>query len=378
MTLWPGHQAALGLGGLDHRQPDPVLHGAGRVHRLELAEHLGAGALGDPPEPHHRRPPDQLGDGVHDGHARQPTRGRRCPGGQTRAAARAARSAWGRAPRCEMTSAAASEPRARALRERATGGEAVQEAGRVQVAGAGRVDELLDRGGGHLHRVVGGHDHRAVLGAGDHDDLRAPAHRAHGLREVAGLGQREDLLLVGEEHVNVVLDERAELLEMALDAERVGERQGDPPARAVRGGHRHAEGVLGAGLVPEVALEVRHGAAGDQLGVDVLGAQLHGRAEVGGHRAVRVRGHQDQAQRGRRPVGRDGGVEVDARPRGCRGRRRRRAGRRGSCRCRRRGRRTRRCRPCCWPRRRPRPRRPGPCGRTAPRTGRPRSGSSTP
>ena len=38
------HQAALGLGGLDHRQADAVLDGPGRVERLELAEDLGAGA----------------------------------------------------------------------------------------------------------------------------------------------------------------------------------------------------------------------------------------------------------------------------------------------------------------------------------------------
>ena len=47
MTLVPGHQAALRLGRLDHRQPDAVLDRAGGVHRLELAEDLRARPLGD-------------------------------------------------------------------------------------------------------------------------------------------------------------------------------------------------------------------------------------------------------------------------------------------------------------------------------------------
>ena len=60
-------------------------------------------------QPHQRRAADEIDDGVGDRHPGDPTIG---PGGQTAAAASAARSAWGRAPRCEMTSEAASDPSA--------------------------------------------------------------------------------------------------------------------------------------------------------------------------------------------------------------------------------------------------------------------------
>ena len=77
--------------------------------------------------------------------------------------------------------------------------------------------------------------------------------------------EREDLLLVREQHVHVVLHQRAELVEVALDAERVRQRERHAAAGAVRRGHRDAERLLGARLVPEVALQVRHGAPRHQV-----------------------------------------------------------------------------------------------------------------
>src|SRR5215468_5276163 len=60
MVLSPGRICG-GLGGLDHRQRDPVLHGAARVELLALAPELGAVLPGNADELDHRRPADELG-----------------------------------------------------------------------------------------------------------------------------------------------------------------------------------------------------------------------------------------------------------------------------------------------------------------------------
>ena len=65
---------------------------------------------------------------------------------------------------------------------------------------------------------------------------------------------------------------------------------------------RGPERVLGARLVPEVALEVRDLRARDQFRLDVLGAELGRRAEVGVERPLRIGGHDDQAPARGRPV----------------------------------------------------------------------------
>ena len=73
------------------------------------------------------------------------------------------RSASGRAPKCEMTSAAAMRAGFEAALERPAAAARGEEAGGEQVAGAGRVDDLVDRRRGNL-------DAPAVL---DRDRARA-------------------------------------------------------------------------------------------------------------------------------------------------------------------------------------------------------------
>ena len=58
----------LALGGVDHRDADPVLDAPARVEELELGNDLGATFLGDPPQANERSVPHQLGDVVGDFH----------------------------------------------------------------------------------------------------------------------------------------------------------------------------------------------------------------------------------------------------------------------------------------------------------------------
>ena len=76
--------------------------------------------------------------------------------------------------------------------------------------------------------------------------------------EVVDLVERRDLGLVGEEDVDVGLDEVEELVAVALDAERVGQRERDPAGRRrARCAAAMRNASLRRGLVPEVALEVQ-------------------------------------------------------------------------------------------------------------------------
>src|SRR5260221_9961676 len=82
----------------------------------------------------------------------------------------------------------------------------VEEAGGVEIAGAGGVDQLVDRLGPHRDaRIAGEHD-RALLAARERRDLALAADLGGGLVEGLHLGQRQDLDLVGEQDVDVALD----------------------------------------------------------------------------------------------------------------------------------------------------------------------------
>ena len=58
---------------------------------------------------------------------------------------------------------------------------------------------------------------------------------------------------------------------MAVDAERVGQRQRDLAPGRVRVPRGHPERFLGAGRIEQVALEIEDAGAGDHLRIDVLG-----------------------------------------------------------------------------------------------------------
>ena len=57
-----GPQPAVALGGLDHRQADPILHGAAGVQVLELGEELAGNVAAEALEPDDRRLPDEVED----------------------------------------------------------------------------------------------------------------------------------------------------------------------------------------------------------------------------------------------------------------------------------------------------------------------------
>ena len=108
-------------------------------------------------------------------------------------------------------------------------------------------------------------------------DLAAAADLLERVVELGDPIERGDLGLVGEQDVDVVLDEVEELVAVPLDAERVGQRERHTVSRVVRGARRLAERVLRLRLVPQVALEEEHLRACQQLVVELGGSELRRR-----------------------------------------------------------------------------------------------------
>ena len=101
---------------------------------------------------------------------------------------------------------------------------------------------------------------------------------------------------------------------MPLDAEGVRQREAHPPTRIVRDAAGLPVGLLGLRPVEEVPLQVRDVGGGDEVAVDVLGAQELRRPEVGVHRPLGIGGDHDQAAPGGRTLG--GGRAPEHRARG--------------------------------------------------------------
>ena len=132
----------------------------------------------------------------------------------------------GRAPRWEITSARREASQLCAPLQWLSVRQPVEEACGEEVAGAGRVDQLLDRRGGDLDDVVTVHDDRALLAARDRPDPRPASHVRERLLERVDLEERTDLRLVREHDVDVVLDQVQELGAEPVDAEAVGQGEG--------------------------------------------------------------------------------------------------------------------------------------------------------
>ena len=85
---------------------------------------------------------------------------------------------------------------------------------------------------------------------------------------------------------------------MAIDAERVRQRQRHLPSGGVRGRRGATEGALRGGRVEQVAFQVGHRRIGHQRLGHVGFVEADAGAEIGVHRALSVRRDHDQAARG--------------------------------------------------------------------------------
>ena len=114
-------------------------------------------------------------------------------------------------------------------------GEPCQESCCKEVTGASRVHKSLDREGGHGKGLLTGDRHRAMFGTSDHaDDVFVTQGRQSGV-EISRLVERVQLVLVGEQDVDVPLaDQAKELFAIAVDTETVREGERDAATCSTR------------------------------------------------------------------------------------------------------------------------------------------------
>src|SRR6476620_362349 len=105
----------------------------------------------------------------------------------------------------------------------AAANEAGQEAGGKEVAGAGRVDKIVDRRGRHRARPVVADDDTPFLRTRDDGEDALPLQRLDRGFEIGGLVQRMQLALIAEDDIErAAAHEIDEFVAIEIDAKRVG------------------------------------------------------------------------------------------------------------------------------------------------------------
>ena len=189
-----------------------------------------------------------------------------------------------------------------------------QEAGREQVARAGRVDDAgADPGDRHRDPAALLDRQRALLAAGDDDQRHLVLDRLDRGIAVGQVGQRPDLVLVGEQQVDRArLEHRHHLGAVRGDAGDVGQGEGDLAAGLVGDRHRPLHRRARPGRAPEIGFEIEDRRAPDLRLVERVGVELVRGAAEGVHRPLRVGSDQDQAAAGRLAAALGRGQELDA------------------------------------------------------------------
>ena len=210
----------------------------------------------------------------------------------------------------DFGSAQAADPAAGG--ERQIAGQAVEKTAGVEIARSGGVDDARHRRRRDAMLASVRQDHAARGTAGQCRDRDVAAHGRGGFGKVGGLVERADLGFVGEEDVDMSVDEVAKRLAMAPDAERVGEAERHLAPGGMGDRRGLAKRLLRLRRVEQIAFEIGDLAGDDHVGVDVGGPEFGAGAEIGVHRALPVGGDEDQAARRARAARRRRRIEAYA------------------------------------------------------------------
>ena len=156
--------------------------------------------------------------------------------------------------------------------------------------------------GRHVDDLVGGDDGSTLRTARDHGQRTVAPHRRHRRLETVEFVQRHEFVLVAEQDVDFVLDQRTEVVAVAIDAETVGQRERHLTTGPVGHLRRVSERLLRIVAIEEVALHVQHTTHRHHALVDIGRAQVRRHAEVRVHGALRVGRDDDDASTSRHTV----------------------------------------------------------------------------
>ncbi len=194
-------------------------------------------------------------------------------GSKPAAAASTFRSASGRAPVCEITSAAQSPPN-RVLSTGPIPWVSPKSMPAAKRSPAPVVStHALDRSGRDLLRSPRRQHGGAPRTARHHDEKTRLLRCLEGTVIGGRAEEHRHLFLVAEQDVDVVEEQIEELTLVPLHAEWIGQRQGHRAIRPVSGGRGMAHRLLGGRHVPEVALQKHDGGTSDERRGDAGGRQ---------------------------------------------------------------------------------------------------------
>ena len=150
-----------------------------------------------------------------------------------------------------------------------------QETRGEEIAGAGGIDQPLDRARRNRIGFLAGHDQTSLLAAGDHRKPHIVAQRIDRSVEVGGLVEAVQLALIGEDDIDRAgADEIEEFRAIPADAKRIRQRERDVALGAMGDICRLEEGFLRVRRIPQVALEIDDLGGGDGVGIDVVRMQV--------------------------------------------------------------------------------------------------------
>ena len=196
--------------------------------------------------------------------------------------------------------------------QRQAAGDTEQEAGRILITGAGRIDNAGNRLCRHGNRRAVSEHNRALLAACHGGDGAFCMQCAESDFKIIGLVEGLELGFVGKHDVCIPAHELPEASTVPVNAETV--RQRDRDLAAGRFGNFGGVHKRGLGLVPveQVTLQIEDAPVTNHLGIDVVFREENGRAEESVHAAVAVIGDEDDGARSRRSVRQRTGVEGHA------------------------------------------------------------------
>src|SRR6266436_5912686 len=122
-----------------------------------------------------------------------------------------------------------------------------------------------------------------------------PAHDGSRGSEIVRLIKRADLDFVGEENIDLSVDEVAKCRAMPGDTERVRKGERDFAPRGMSDRRGFAESFLRLRRVEEVTFEIGDLCSGNNVRVDIGGPESGAGAEIGVHRPLPVGSDEDQA-----------------------------------------------------------------------------------
>ena len=182
-----------------------------------------------------------------------------------------------------------------ALRQRLSLRVAVEETGGIEITGPGGIDDRVDGGRRDLDHVVASNDHRAFGAARQAGNLASAAHCLDRFIKACGLIQRDDFVLIGEQDIDVVVDQIREGSAVPVDAETVGQGDRDLAIRRMRHLGRVHEGGFRFRRIEQIAFHIDDRRCTHLCVVNVGGGQRSRRPQCGAHGALRIRRDQDQA-----------------------------------------------------------------------------------